>query len=507
MSAGDPHLQVLSDLLREHAGISFHSRQLPTLATAARAAMTQTGSTELRTLVERAREDREVLDAVVDELSIGETYFFRLPEQFDLIAREVIPSIQEERGPGHVVRIWSAGCASGEEPYSLAILCDELEVLDRTRILATDISRRTLAKARQGLFRPWSLRDRGRRAMPYLQPESGGYRLADKIRDHVVFEYLNLAYDSYPSAANGTWAQDLILCRNVLLYFSPETIERVASRLFGALAEGGWLLLGPSDPLLSGLAPFDVKVTDGGVVYRRLGEGRERWYSGLSTHPSDTTSSTGSASGPGEVARGEGENARDRSLAPEGGSHDPMPSVDVGPEPSHSTSGPGSVLEAAREAFEEGNYRAVVALARQETHSEECATLLVRALSNIGDQIEAGRAAERALTLHPMSRELRYLYAVLLMEGGHGENALQNIRKLLYVDSRLAAAHFVHGLLLGKKGDSNGSRRAFWRTRQLAASLPPDAVVPLSDGEKASRLMEAADVQLALLDSEGEGRS
>jgi chemotaxis protein methyltransferase CheR len=489
------HSETMARLVREHAGLSFRPEQAGILVTAARSAMADTGASTLEDFVDRLPRDRDALYALVDHLSIGETYFFRVPEQFDLIARKVVPAIRNDRGSGHVIRMWSAGCASGEEPYSLAILFDEMGLLPQTRILATDISRRSLVTARRGLFRPWALRDQGKRALSRLREEEGAFRLDDVIREHVVFEYLNLAFDAYPSMANGTWGQDLILCRNVLIYFAPETIEAVANRLFQSLAEGGWLMLGPSDPIVSGMAPFKTQTTDAGVIYRRVAAGAESFSIGYA--PDESGSQQGAHAPPSAIGLEEAPDVADgNERTADGESATPAASDSPG-----APSGGISALAMAREAFAAGDYRTVITLMPEVKAGEDTAALLARALANVGDQAAAERAAQRGLLLYPMSRELRYLYAVLLMERGREEEALQNIRKLLYVDSSLAAGHFILALILQRMGDIAGSRRAYGRVRRLAGALPPEAIVPLSDGERAGRLLEAADVQLALLES------
>src|SRR5207237_478078 len=108
-----------------------------------------------------------------------------------------------------------------------------------------------LAKARQAVFGPWSLRgENAKAALPYLARVGSTYRLHDKIRERVSLSHLNLALDVYPSFAAGIWGMDLILCRNVLIYFDRTTIGKVARRLYETLAQGGWLITASSDPPL-----------------------------------------------------------------------------------------------------------------------------------------------------------------------------------------------------------------------------------------------------------------
>ena len=106
-------------------------------------------------------------------------------------------------------------------------------------------------------------------AKPYLQPYEGRFLVAEHIHRRVNFEYLNLALDVYPSLTTDTWGMDIILCRNVLIYFDPQAIRAVARRLYQALAVGGWLLTAASDPPLAAYAPFETVTTDAGLLYRR----------------------------------------------------------------------------------------------------------------------------------------------------------------------------------------------------------------------------------------------
>ena len=184
----------------------------------------------------------------------------------------VLPEIARRRGSKHQLRAWSASCASGEEAFSLAILFEREGIADQSQLVATDISRSALAKARQAIFGGWSLRGESPHlALPYLTPVGKDYRLDEKIRRRVALSHLNLALNAYPSFASGIWGMDLILCRNVLIYFDRPMVRQVAQRLFRTLAEGGWLITASSDPPLWEDAPFEVVTTEEGVFYRRPG--------------------------------------------------------------------------------------------------------------------------------------------------------------------------------------------------------------------------------------------
>ena len=174
------------------------------------------------------------------------------------------------RGAHRPLKIWSAGCASGEEAYSLAIMLRELAWPHPARIVGTDVARPRLDAARRGRYTRWSLRGvDDQRVTRWFERRGSHFQLDPAIRAAVEFTTLNLVDDEYPSAATGTLDQDIVLCRNVLIYFDMTTVEQIATRLLASLAPDGWLLCGASDPPLFGLVPCESVTTPGGVVYRR----------------------------------------------------------------------------------------------------------------------------------------------------------------------------------------------------------------------------------------------
>jgi chemotaxis protein methyltransferase CheR len=168
-------------------------------------------------------------EAIVAEMTIGETYFQRDPAQFDLLRRQLLPQLLADRDADRPVRVWSAGCASGEEPYTVAMLFDELSALDRAQIVGTDIARQRLEDAQRGVYSQWSLRGAADdfRAK-YFRERGRFFELVPAIREQVDFRYLNLAEDRFPSLSVGIWGMDVILCRNVLIYFDRESVWRGA---------------------------------------------------------------------------------------------------------------------------------------------------------------------------------------------------------------------------------------------------------------------------------------
>lgn len=247
----------MSALVRERSGIELPPARRDQLDRAVLEALETMGISNPADLCAymAGAEGESMLDAFLGALTVGESHFFRSRVQFDALGDEILPRLIEARRGVRRLRIWSAGCATGQEPYSISILVDRLlpQIEDwDVLILATDISSAALGAARRAVYRRWSFRE-----VPediertYFVRHGQGLELVPKIRDRVTFATLNLAVDRYPSLLSNTLEIDLVLCRNVLIYFSEATARRVIDRLADSLAEGGWLVLGQAE---SGLA-------------------------------------------------------------------------------------------------------------------------------------------------------------------------------------------------------------------------------------------------------------
>lgn len=193
------------------------------------------------------------LQALADTLVVGETFFFREADALEAAIQHVLRPAIEERG---TARIWSSACASGEEPLSLAMLLSEAKLLEHCEILATDLSERAIERARLGVYRGRSLRmldppeerrELERIAKKYLRRQDSGVTVDPAFKSHISYRCLNLL-DAAAVHALGRF--DLVLCRNVLIYFAEETTRRVVSSLGGALRRNGRLMVGASESLL-----------------------------------------------------------------------------------------------------------------------------------------------------------------------------------------------------------------------------------------------------------------
>lgn len=207
---------------------------------------------------------------LVSFLTVGETYFFR---HFDVIEREILPRLIRSHQHDRAIRIWSAGCSTGEEPFSVAMvlhhLLPEIKNWDIT-IMATDINVNSLQYAREGVYRPWSLR-----SIPasykdrYFEKNHGLYELSPDIRTMVRFDYLNLVDDCYPSDQNGTQDIDLLFCRNVTIYFETETTIKVIDRFYRTLKDKAYLAVGHAEPSSLIYDEYETEIYSDAVIYRK----------------------------------------------------------------------------------------------------------------------------------------------------------------------------------------------------------------------------------------------
>lgn len=433
-------IEVAAEEVRLLTGLIFPPNRRTDFADALQHAMRLAGERDTATYLERVRREAAIHDELIAEITVGETYFFRDPAQLAAVRQLALATLPRDRR----LRLWSAGCASGEEPYTLAMMVGEDDRQAAT-ILGTDLSRTALTLAQRARYTRWSLRGVPEEAIQrHFEIADRYVRPVAAIREAVEFRYLNLAEDNYPSLTTGVWHMDIILCRNVLIYLDQATVARVATQLLESLSPQGWLFLGGADPMISTLVPCEVVTTSSGLAYRRRG----------AHQPVVAAAAAASTWLPQPVAL----------------DHDRLASW-IAPAPDLPGSGGSTWLEQ------------------------------IRRFANGGEIERASRLCDVALEVERDSAELFYLHSVLLAEQGHHEAAAQAARRALYLDRDLAVAHIALGGSLSRSGDRRGALRAFRNAHALLTAVAPDTLVHASDGEYAGRLAAMTLMQLQL--SEG----
>jgi chemotaxis protein methyltransferase CheR len=215
------------------------------------------------------------LQKLLQFLTVGETYFFRYPTHFEALKERLSGTAGE---PPERIRIWSAGCSTGEEPYSIAISIMEALPDWRRRdikILASDINHQSLKRARDGVYSPWSLRATGRQIQErYFDRVGENFLLRDEVKRLVEFSHLNLSSDSKRGIRPEHGELDAIFCRNVMIYFSPETAARMVDDFAACLKPTGLLFLGHAETSLQRSPQLEIRCRENSFYYCKLARGK-----------------------------------------------------------------------------------------------------------------------------------------------------------------------------------------------------------------------------------------
>lgn len=268
-AASDPAFARLSHWLHQRAGIVLTPAKQPMVLGRLGRRFVVLGCADLAAYVARVIDGGDTAEAelALDLLTTNETYFFREPAHFTFLAQQILPALATQ----DCVRVWSAACSSGEEPCSLAMLLDNHRGARDWQLLATDVSQRMLEMARRGIY---PLTRTQHIPLAYLQAycqrgvgaRDGMLRVAPALRQRIEYRMLNLleALPPFPP-------QDVILLRNVMIYFDAETKRQVIERLVARLRPGGWLLVGHAESLHGLGLPPDLLDSVRPSIHRRRG--------------------------------------------------------------------------------------------------------------------------------------------------------------------------------------------------------------------------------------------
>jgi chemotaxis protein methyltransferase CheR len=429
--------------------MSLPSLDEPDLERAVRRAISDVGEADAGAAPERLL-DQEVgdrlLDALVGRLNVGETYFFRDPEQMRFIEEGILPQLIASRRSQRRLRLWSAGCSTGEEAYSLGITLlrhlPDLEDWD-VLILATDINGHALEIGRKGIYGDWSLRNSPPAIRSYFRETHGRrFELNERVRSMVTFRRLDLATDGPSWPANQ--AIDVILCRNVLLYFDRDAARSVTRRLRSVMADDGWLLVSQVEASLDVFERFEPG-SSGTAAYRKE-------FPAPAELP---------------VPRAiRGARARTR----------PKASVVAAPD---RTRKPAAPRPAAGAPPEEENGRDVYGRAL--------------ALWRAGRPDDALGMLGRENDRHPLDPSLPYLRALIMLDRGDMQEAMIALRRCTYADPDFAPAHLAQGTLFVRLGLPDRAESALRHAVRLVEGADGDVALPGGHGVTAKDLLDLAE--------------
>ncbi len=430
---------ALRALLSRAAGLVFDDSRKQSVAYSVAERLRATGVTDVATYLSLLAAPLEQ-QALLDEVTIQETHFFRNPPQVRVLRTHVLPELlRHAEANGKRLRIWSAGCSTGEEPYSLAMALREL--LPSTdgwdvKIIATDVSTRALAAAKVGRYGP--------RAVALATPEQVArffvvrgdtYEVRQEVRELVDFQHHNLVTQAVPFAPSER--VDLVLCRNVTIYFARETTRDLMGRLHHCLRDGGYLFLGHAETLWQVSEDFRL-------VSLGTGESAAFVYRRLDPLPVP---------------------AERRAILPD------RRTLDEGPPPPS----PERRVQARRHEV------------RLPTSPEQ---LLVKARASLGAGLyeQAAQAAADATAVEPTRADAYYLRALALVSAGRDEDALVDLRKAVYLEPGMGFAQFLLAGVLSRLGRASAAATAYAAAAESLGVQPSDATAPELGGRSVREL-------------------
>lgn len=264
--------RLIRDIIKDHCGLYFDDNSKYLIEKRLTRRVRSHHLNDFRDYYRFILYDRnfeEELSAIIDVLTVNETYFFREQNQLRALSEEILEELKVRNSARKTLRIWSAGCSTGEEPYTIAMLLNEREnfIGWDIEIYGSDINQRVLQTARKGIYRKNSFRTTEPYFIKkYFVEEDGSHKILDSVKRYVNFSYLNLL-DPYKTKFLGK--MDVILCRNVLIYFDGNSRRRVIENFYERLVDGGFLLLGHAESLINISTAFTLRHLKNDMVYQK----------------------------------------------------------------------------------------------------------------------------------------------------------------------------------------------------------------------------------------------
>jgi chemotaxis protein methyltransferase CheR len=434
---------------------------------------------------------RDQIEVLAGNLTIGETYFFREKSAFTALGERILPDlIESRRSTDRHLCIWSAGCGAGEEPYTIAILLKRLlpDIARwRISILGTDINPDFLKKASEGVYSESAFRG----APPWLKEDyfrrtsDRRYKLASAVREMVQFSNLNvaqerLAQDLFRSSEGD--AMDVVLCRNVLMYFTPERAARAVSNFRAAMAERGWLIVSQSEGNSELFSNFNTIRAHDLTLFRKADSRSHALRTPLGEGTREARSDEEWNADPGISL------FSDRLPTPfpfRKAKREPPPDTPTGAGPEGKEPPSSRYLEALA-LYTQGRYAESAAKLPEKfsdpTWTAEEAGLRARICANLGELEDAFQWSEKSLVLDKLNAGLHHLHGMILQERGLDEEAAISFRRALYLDPELIMAHFALGNLELRRKRFDPAHRYFAQALSLIGRRQDNDVIPYSDG-------------------------
>ena len=424
----------------------------------------------------------EHMEILASNLTINETYFWREPQTFEALEQKIIPElISKQKYGGKRLRIWSAGCSTGEEPYSIAIaLKRSIPDIDdwNISILATDISPRILCKAAKGEYGQWSFRSvpEWLKEKYFFQNENKKLEIIPEIKSMVKFEYQNLAEDVYPSSLNNTNAMDIIYCRNVLMYFTQDRFRKVANGLYNSLVDGGYLIVSASELSMQNFPQFLSINVPGMVLYKKTSTKNKNRLNYTLEELSPGPVFTPLTSAPNltlELMKIQPIEAEMEILKAE--------AIPYKPDP---------ILEETLNLYSQGDYTDVIDKLQKDDQTSDERILLIKAYANQGKLLDAIESCKSAIAVDKTDPRLHYLYATILQENNELNEAVLSLKRAIFLDSNFVLSHYSLGKIYERIGNIKNANKCYANVLTILDQCSKDEILFESEGLTAGRFKE-----------------
>ena len=480
ISVGDADLANLIHFIRDQAGIVLQDYQSDNLRKAISEACIHFGLKDAADFVARLHTlppDAPEQEFLISRVTIGESYFFRDEGQISFLRDSWLPQVVKTKRKANdlSLRIWCAGCSNGQEPYTVSMLLEDTipDLVDwDVTILATDINAGALRSAISARYSSWSFRITPVAVRDRFFKQDGAFHvLNDKTRAPVVFSYLNLATDPFPSLLNHTANMDLILCRNVFIYFDRETVSRIVGKFTSCLVPGGHLVVGASDP---------VALENDGLIYAHAGDaGYFRRADGAAPVPDTPRRGV-----PSPVPR----------KVPLSPSPAPSPSSNLPPvvaPPAPPANPPGDTLFGY---IRGGDWNAaLLEIQTREAAGQGSADLArskIKVLANMGRLMEALSECEALLEDGNTDKHNHFMLGLILLDNDDATGAEKAFRSAVFLDRTFVEAHYQLGMTLIRLGRRKNGMKSLNNALALAEAAPPDRVLHESAGMTMERMID-----------------
>jgi chemotaxis protein methyltransferase CheR len=464
----DTELSKVCEVIAENLGLHFPEKRWSIFVRSLANAGCESGFQDTDSYIHWILSNKlnsDQLSILASHLTTGETYFWREPEVFTALTDSILPAIISLKKKGEKsINIWSSGCSTGEEPYSIAIALHHTipDIKDwKIYILATDINQKALDKAVAGIYGPWSFRNTPEwvKKKYFNKLEDQKYGIIPEIKKMVTFGIQNLAKDKYSFPGQNAKPKDIIFCRNVLMYFTEKWVNKISQNFYNSLSDEGWLVVSSTELSSHIFHQFSSVTFLDALLYRKTKKGS---IPSSVDHPFSYIESSNIEIQPINLSP-----YHPITLSPYHpinlSTHQPFnPST---PDQPYSN-------EETPEDYHNNKISAIRLLANQ-GHLQVALTLCNETI-----------ASEKLIPC------FYFLRASILQEMNNISEAIISLKQVVYLDPDYVMGHFVLGNLLNQEGNEKSAKRYFGNVLDLLKRYSNNDILPDSDGLSVKHIRE-----------------